>query len=233
MSAVTGSSFGARGTASSFRPASSGRRLPFFVFTALLDHTRFSHASLPPRERGTTWSRLPSSGLSNSPVYWQRWPSRSRIVFAQSFGRFFGTLAKFTATITVGTRTWPRTVCTALSCGRTGSATHSSHVTGRMWSSPSISRAVATLVAIMQNASCGVRTWMACQLRFSTSTIVLFRMSLIKCLHTATALRVVRFLFFVFVGFSHLSTIDYERLQNWLPRLVLFQVLRCQRPAHS
>src|SRR2546427_12868682 len=40
----------------------------------------------------------------------------------------------------------------------------------------------------MQNASCGVRTWIACQFRFSTSTIVLFRMSLINCLHTATAL---------------------------------------------
>ena len=32
-------------------------------------------------------------------------------------------------------------------------------------------------MAIMQNASFGVRTGMACQLRFSTSTIVLFRMS--------------------------------------------------------
>src|SRR5262245_33910750 len=46
-----------------------------------------------------------------------------------------------------------------------------------MCSSPSISRPVATLVAIMQNASCGVRTLIACQLRFSTSTIDLFRMS--------------------------------------------------------
>src|SRR5439155_19248746 len=152
MSADSGSSFGARGTVSSFRPASSGRRLPFFAFTALLDHTRFSHASLPPLDRGTTWSRLPSSGFSTLPVYWQRLPSRSRIVLAQSFGRFFGTLAKFTATMTVGTRICPRTVCTALSCGRTGSVIHSSHVTGRMWSSPSISSAVATFVAIMQNA---------------------------------------------------------------------------------
>src|SRR5438093_3534879 len=99
ISADTGSSFGARGTLSSFRPASCGRRFPFFVFTALLDQTRFSHASLPPRERGTTWSRLPSSGFNTLPVYWQRLPSRSRIVFAHSFGRFFGTLAKLTATM--------------------------------------------------------------------------------------------------------------------------------------
>src|SRR5438128_5499035 len=129
MRAETGSSFGARGTLSKRRPASCGRRLPFFVFTALLDHTRFSHASLPPRERGTMWSRLPSSGFSTLPVYWQRLPSRSRIVFAHSFGRFFGTRAKFTATMTVGTRIGPRTVSTALSPLRIGSLIHSFPVT--------------------------------------------------------------------------------------------------------
>ena len=37
--------------------------------------------------------------------------------------------------------------------------------------------AVATFVAIWQNASCGVRMLIACQLRLSTSTIVLFSMS--------------------------------------------------------
>src|SRR5262245_55274125 len=94
MSVVTSSSFGAHGTVSSFRPASCGRRLPFFAFTDLSAHTRFSQASLPPRERGRTWSRLPSSGRSTLPVYWQRFPSRSRMVFAQSFGRFLGTREK-------------------------------------------------------------------------------------------------------------------------------------------
>src|SRR5205823_11934361 len=74
MSAVTGNSFGARGTLSSFKPASCGSRLPFFAFTALSDQTRFPHSSLPPRERGRTWSRLPSSVRSNLPVYWQRLP---------------------------------------------------------------------------------------------------------------------------------------------------------------
>lgn len=62
MSAETGSSFGARETLSNFSPASCGSRLPLRVFTSLLDHTRFSHVSAPPRERGRTWSRLPSSG---------------------------------------------------------------------------------------------------------------------------------------------------------------------------
>jgi hypothetical protein len=52
--------------------------------------------------------------------------------FAQSFGRFFGTLAKFTATMTDGTRIAPRAVRTALSCGRIGSVIHSSQWTGRM-----------------------------------------------------------------------------------------------------
>src|ERR1044071_110984 len=54
MSAENGSPFGARGIESSFRPASWGRRSAFFWFTSLADQTRFSHASLPPRERGTT-----------------------------------------------------------------------------------------------------------------------------------------------------------------------------------
>src|SRR5581483_1550311 len=93
MSAVTGISFGARGVLSSFNPASCGRRSALCVFTSLLDQTRFSQVSLPPRERGRTWSRLPSSGLSSLPVYWQRLPSRSRMFFAHSFGRFFDTLA--------------------------------------------------------------------------------------------------------------------------------------------
>src|ERR1039458_1157940 len=150
-----------------------------------LDHTRFSHVSGPPRERGTTWSRLPSSGRSNAPVYWQRLPSRSRIVRAHSFGRFFGTRAKFTATMTVGTRIAPRVVRTAWSPSRTGSVIHSSHVTGRSASarapSPSsMSSVVAALVAIWQNASAGVRMLIACQLRLSTSTMVLFNMSDIK-----------------------------------------------------
>src|SRR5581483_7635282 len=92
MSAETGLSFGACGTLSSFRPASCGKRSALRVLISLLDQTRFSHVSLPPRERGRTWSRLPSSGLSSLPLYWQRLPSRSRIVLAQSFGRFFGTL---------------------------------------------------------------------------------------------------------------------------------------------
>src|SRR5438067_37361 len=35
MSTVTGSSFGARGNVSRFKPASCGSRLPFFAFTAL------------------------------------------------------------------------------------------------------------------------------------------------------------------------------------------------------
>ena len=66
------------------------------------------------------------------PVYWQRLPSRSRMFLALSFGRFFGTLAKFTATMTVGTRIAPCAVRTALSPSRIGSVIHSSHVTGRM-----------------------------------------------------------------------------------------------------
>src|SRR2546426_11648021 len=94
--------------------------------------------------------------------------------------------------MTVGTRIGPRTVCTALSCGRIGRVIHSAQERGvksGAWSVEreessdvsgvgySISRAVVTLVAIMQKASWGVRTLMACQLRLSTRTVVLFSMS--------------------------------------------------------
>jgi hypothetical protein len=64
--------------------------------------------------------------------------------------------------MTVGARTWPRTVRTVSSCGRTGRVIHSSQFTGRMGSRSLISRAVATPVAIWQNASAGVRMLMTC-----------------------------------------------------------------------
>src|SRR5262249_35204090 len=107
--------------------------------------------------------------------------------------------------MTVGTRMGPRTVCTALSWARIGSVTHSSQVTGRMWFSPSISSAVAALDAIMQKASCGVRTWIACQLRFNTSTIDLFRISfIIPEFHGC--------LFFVEIG-GHLNRLHLQTIE--------------------
>ena len=67
---------------------------------------------------------------------------------------------------------------------------------------PSISRPVATLVAIMQNASCGVRTLMACQFRFRTSTVALVNM---------------------FIKFKHPSCVRWRgvcsllKWEKWLP----------------
>ena len=93
INTLTGSAFGARGTVRSLSPTSCGRRLPLRALTSRLAHTQFSHEFGPPRDRGTMWSIEPSSGLSNRPVYWQRLPSRSRMVRVQNFGRFFGTRA--------------------------------------------------------------------------------------------------------------------------------------------
>jgi hypothetical protein len=61
--------------------------------------------------------------------------------------------------------------------------------------SPSTSSAVATLVAIWQKASCGVRTLMACQLRFNTSTVALVSISFIK-IHAAASRKSVANLLF-------------------------------------
>ena len=93
---------------------------------------------------------------------------------------------------------------------------------------------MATFVAIMQNASCGVRTWMACQLRFSTSTIVLFRMSLMKVLAHATALRAMRCLSFVEMQFkssigNHQSEMKVAASPGFAPGCLRTATIRFQR----
>ena len=71
MSAVTANSLGGRGTVSSFSPASCGRRLPLQEFTALPDHTRFSHPSVPPREREKVSPIIVTNVLKHHlPVNW-------------------------------------------------------------------------------------------------------------------------------------------------------------------
>src|SRR5262245_17577850 len=81
-----------------------------------------------------------------------------------------------------------------------------------------MSSAVATLVAIWQNASCGVRMFIACQLRLSTSTMVLFKMSDINVAHQDRSAR--------------LSVCSSLKWQEWLPRQESHPDLRFQRPAH-
>ena len=65
-----------------------------------------------------------------------------------------------------------------LSPSLTGSFIQSSQRTGVMSSSLEMFRAVAFPVAIMLKASAGVLTAIACQFRFSTKTVDLFRTSL-------------------------------------------------------
>ena len=61
MNADTGTAPSARGLERRLKPTFCGRRSALRWFNSLADQTRFSQASLPPNERGTTWSRLPSS----------------------------------------------------------------------------------------------------------------------------------------------------------------------------
>jgi hypothetical protein len=82
MRADTGISFGARGTLEQLQAGLVRQAVGLALVHVLADQTRFSHVSAPPRERGTTWSRLPSVRVQQRPVYWQRLPSRSRM-----FGR--------------------------------------------------------------------------------------------------------------------------------------------------
>ncbi len=70
--------FGLRGTARSRIPASSGVRLPLRLLHGMQAVTKFSQESVPPRDRGMTWSMV--SGTERVPQYWQANPSRRRIL---------------------------------------------------------------------------------------------------------------------------------------------------------
>ena len=70
-------------------------------------------------------------------------------------------------------------VFTAWLQSRTGSMSQSLHFVGRKFPS-AMSSPVAASEAIMQNASAGVFTWIACQCRFSTSTVDFLRMSFME-----------------------------------------------------
>ena len=63
-------------------PHSSGRWSAFFVLQALHAVTTFVHVLRPPRESGTTWSRVRASrGRSwtdGRPQYWQVYRSRAK-----------------------------------------------------------------------------------------------------------------------------------------------------------
>ncbi len=97
----------------------------------------------------------------------------------EKVGLRFGTFEKRAQTMAVGTRTWPRGVCTEWSRSRTGRTSHSVHFTGIIDSESVSESRGGTRRHLAKKASAGVRVSIACQLRFSTRTVVLLRMSLI------------------------------------------------------
>src|SRR5256885_2474505 len=54
-------------------------RSTLFPYTTLFRSTRFSQDERPPRERGTTWSKVSSELENTPPQNWQVLRSRSRI----------------------------------------------------------------------------------------------------------------------------------------------------------
>src|SRR5205809_6718083 len=68
------------------------------------EQTTFSHVVVPPRSRGTTWSRFKSLRSKVWPQYWQVFLSRSKTLWRVNFTSFFGNRSKSSRTITRGTR---------------------------------------------------------------------------------------------------------------------------------
>ena len=54
-----------------FIPASSGVELPLRLLQRLQQATKLSQLECPPRDLGTTWSRVNSAGANTRPQYWQ------------------------------------------------------------------------------------------------------------------------------------------------------------------
>src|SRR3546814_3204359 len=63
----------------------------------------FSHVVWPPRERGTTWSKVSSSGWKRWPQYWQPRRSRRNTLNRVKAGRFAGGTYSFSE-MTLGSR---------------------------------------------------------------------------------------------------------------------------------
>jgi len=74
-----------RGSRCSFMSVSScSSWLPLRRLQSWQQATRFSQVERPPRERGTTWSRVSSLAVSTMPQYWQALRSRSRMFLRES-----------------------------------------------------------------------------------------------------------------------------------------------------
>src|SRR5229473_1441452 len=104
----------ALGSRISFIPASMGNWLPFCRLQGWQQATRFSQVEAPPRERGTTWSRVSSLEGRTSPQYWQVLRSRSRMFLRESARVWCGMRRYSRSRITEGTRIARRAIVLVL-----------------------------------------------------------------------------------------------------------------------
>jgi len=70
-----------------YMPLSRGSRLPLSKLQVEQAVTTFSHVVRPPRERGTTWSKVRSWEGKSSPQYWQVKRSRRKTLKRVKAGR--------------------------------------------------------------------------------------------------------------------------------------------------
>src|SRR5688500_20334245 len=100
---MNGRHFGRLGLRIRCMPASDGVRLALRVLQRMQEHTMFSQVVGPPRSRGTTWSRFKSLRSKSFPQYWQRFLSRSKMLWRGDFTPFFRTRTKSIRTKRRGT----------------------------------------------------------------------------------------------------------------------------------
>jgi hypothetical protein len=84
-------------------PQWCGSRLPFSRLHAEHEVTTFSHVVRPPRERGTTWSKVSSCVGNGWPQYWQAKRSRRNTLNRVNAGRRLAGMYSFNE-ITLGRR---------------------------------------------------------------------------------------------------------------------------------
>ena len=85
-------------------PASWGRRPPLRALHFVQATTMLVQESAPPRDLGTTWSRDSSCVDCFFPQYWQRFPSRAKMLRRLNFTLAVGIRSQLINRITRGAR---------------------------------------------------------------------------------------------------------------------------------
>jgi len=168
---TNGRHFGRLGLRIKLMCASRGSRLPLRVLHGIHEQTTFSQVVVPPRSRGTMWSRLRSLRSKSSPQYWQVFLSRSKTLCRVNFTSFFGSRSNTSSTITRGIRILNEMVVTN---SWSGAFVDRSRQLSKSWVEKLVASSDETIWAwpayTSEKARRAEQMFTACQSRLSTNT---------------------------------------------------------------